>query len=406
VTLAGLNKEVRTREDHVESRILIVQYAGDYLAAYERLQQRGGEIYHAHGYVLEQATSLGAQYGDAALLCCRSPRQYEIRLPEGLTVMGAGADPRREKAIIQERARRYDPTHVVVLGPLTSVLQWGAVTGRRTLGIFADSFETPWVRRLYRYGRLGALLNSPQIEWIANHGLNACRSLARIGVSPTKIIPWDFPHPRRPTDLTAKSEWDASDLTLLYVGVVSKAKGVSDVIEALRYLRDRGLPFRLKIVGEGDLERFRSLAQRLNLEAHLDFLGAVSNETVLQLMRKATIVTIPSRHEYPEGMPFTIYEALCARTPIVASDHPMFRGHLRDRETAMVFPAGHPQKLASKIEELISCPALYYALSAASVATWEGLQLPVKWGDLLHRWVRSSQSDHEWLSQHSLGHSL
>lgn len=403
MTLAAL--EQGSANSGGSCRILIVQYAGDYLAAYERLQQRGGEIYFAHGYVLEQATSVGAEYGDAALLCCRSPRQYEIRLPEGLTVIGAGADPRRDKANILERARRYDPTHLVVLGPLTSVLHWGAVTGRHTLGIFADSFETPWFRRFHRYGRLAPLLNSPQIEWIANHGLNACRSLARIGVSPTKIIPWDFPH-RRPADFTAKSGWDANDLTLLFVGAVSKAKGVSDVIEALRYLRDRGLPFRLKIVGEGDLERFRSLARRLNLQAHLDFLGAVPNETVLQLMRKATIVTIPSRHEYPEGMPLTIYEALCARTPIVASDHPMFRGHLRDRETAMVFPAGHPQKLASKVEELISCPALYYALSAASVATWEGLQLPVKWGNLLHRWVRSSQSDQEWLSQHSLKHSL
>jgi len=41
-------------------------------------------------------------------------------------------------------------------------------------------------------------------------------------------------------------------------------------------------------------------------------------------MRSADAIVIPSRHEYPEGLPLTIYEALAARTPIVASDHQCF----------------------------------------------------------------------------------
>lgn len=388
-----------------ESRVLIVQFAGDYLDAYERLQQHKGETYHGHGYVLEQATSLGAQYGDAAILCCQSPREYVVRLPEGLTVMAAGADPRRELATILEFATRYDPSHLVVLAPLTSVLRWGIQTGRRTIGVFASSFETTKLRHFLRYGRLASVLKSNHIEWVANHGLNACRSLERIGVTPEKIIPWDWPHTRKPSNLSPKTGWDGQNLTALYVGALVKPKGVGDAIRALRYLRNSGLPFRLQIAGEGNLEEFMRLAHRLGIAAHVDFLGLVSNDRVFDLMRQATCVIVPTRHRFPETGPLTMYEALCSRTPIIASDHPIFNGRLRDRENALIFPAGDARKLAAKIEELVSDPTLYRNLSRASAATWEGLQVPVKWGDLLHRWVRGEASDVEWLKQQSLAHS-
>ena len=40
------------------------------------------------------------------------------------------------------------------------------------------------------------------------------------------------------------------------------------------------------------------------------------------------IVIVPSRHDYPEGLPMTIYEALAMRTPLVVSDHPMIKAGL------------------------------------------------------------------------------
>lgn len=394
--------EARPKRSAGESRVLIVQYAGDHLAAYERMQRKQGETYLGHAYSLEQATGLGAQYGDAAFLCCRSPRRYVTRTPEGLTLIGAAADPRRDSAIVLEFARQYNPSHLVVMGPLTSVLRWGVQTGRRTIGVFASSFETTRIRHLVRYGRLTSVLNSSPVEWIANHGLNACYSLKRIGVTPEKIIPWDWPHTRKPSDLPPKAGWDGGRLSALYVGLLVKAKGVGDAIRALYYLRNSGLPFRLQIAGEGNVEEFRRLTHRLGITEHVDFLGLVSNDRVFDLMRQATCVIVPTRHEYPETGPLTMYEALCSRTPIIASDHPIFHGRLRERENALIFPAGKARVLASKIEELVSDPVLYATLSRESEATWQGLQVPVKWGDLLHHWVRGKAEDVEWLKGQSL----
>ena len=65
-------------------RVMLVQYAGDYRAAYRLGQQSGAETYYGHRYVLAQLEAIQAQLGPAAILCCRSPEAYQLTLPRGL----------------------------------------------------------------------------------------------------------------------------------------------------------------------------------------------------------------------------------------------------------------------------------------------------------------------------------
>ena len=119
-------------------------------------------------------------------------------------------------------------------------------------------------------------------------------------------------------------------------------------------------------------------------------------------MRGADAVVIPSRHEYPEGLPLTIYEALAARTPIIASDHPMFRGALVDEESALIFPETNIVSLASAIARLSTDHSLYRRLSANSERAWQALQLHVTWGDLMERWLADTPIDRQWLFERRL----
>jgi glycosyltransferase involved in cell wall biosynthesis len=385
-----------------DTRVLIVQYAGDYLTAYERMQRGQGETYYGNRYFLETATRLGQTFGSAAILCCKTPHPYSTRTTGGLTLIGAGADPKREAHLILEHATRFNPTHLVVLGPLTDLLRWGVDTGRRTIGLLADSFEVGRVQRFMRYGRLASVLNAKGVDWIANHGVNACRSLKRIGVNPEKVIPWDYPYQRKPSDMPPRLCREKGNYTLLYVGALLNSKGVGDAIAALHFLRRSGVPGQLMIAGHGNLEAFKKLAFRLGLTEWVSFLGLIPNDRVFELMRQAAAVLVPSRHPYPEAMPLTIYEALCARTPIISSDHPMFHGHLRDGETALVFPAGKPRALAQKIQELFTNDSLYGKLSLAAPGVWQGLQIETKWADLIDHWVRGGTEDLTWLKERSL----
>lgn len=376
-------------------RILIVQYAGDYREAYRRLQATGTETYYGHRYVLEQLEALQRDHGDVAMVCCLSPETYQEILPNGLTVIGAGAHPKKQAGRIVQIMADWKPSHLVVLGPLTALIRWGVATDRKVLCQFADSFDIHPMMRLLKYGGLASLLNGEGVDWISNHGVNACRSLARIGVRPEKLLAWDWPYVRHPEETPAR-RLTTGPHNLLYVGSIQPKKGVGDAIAAVAELRRRGLDITLRIAGGGRVDRFKALAEQKGVVDRVDFLGLISNAAVFDAMRAATAVVVPSRHDYPEGLPLTIYEALCARTPVVASDHPMFKGHLVNRQTAMVFPAGQVQAMADSVQALLSDSGLYAAVSEATLPAWVRMQNSVKWGDVLRHWIEGRPEDQQW----------
>ncbi len=383
-------------------RTLLIQYEGDFLEAYERLEQTGSEIYYGHKYILEQLDRIGQQLGETAILCCRSRTAYDVVLPTGLRVMGGGADKEWDGAAILDRVKAYDPTHIVVLGPLTKFIKWGLRSGKAVSCIFADSFEISRLRLLYRYGRLGRLLNDPRVLWVANHGVGASQSLARLGVNENKIIPWDWTYSRQPDDLPVRSAPLGKKVTLFFAGSITERKGIPDILNAVALLKRDGVNADVKLAGDGEIERFSKHAEDLGVSDQVEFLGRIANSAVAEQMRAATIVVVPSQHAYPEGLPLTIYEALCARTPLVVSDHPMFVGRLADEQTALIYPSGDAESLAEKIRRLIEDEQLYARLSENSQKAWLSLQISAKWGEVLLRMLRDGKGDKTWLSSHSL----
>lgn len=379
-------------------RIMLIQYAGDFRAAYNQLCASGEEAYHGHRYVFSELERFRLTFGEVAIVCCLSPERYQETLPNGVTVIGAKAHPRYGFRHIRKIMAEWKPTDLIVLGALSDEIQWGMLNGCRVICQMADSFEINSIVRLLKFGRLTKTLNDPRVGWVTNHGANACEALIRLGVDASKVIAWDWPYSRHPEQNTIKE--GPADGTLLYVGTVQPKKGVGDIITALARLRTDGRDIKLKVAGSGKIDEFRAMSSRLGVKDSVEFLGIISNNSVFELMKKSAMVIIPSRHDYPEGLPLTIYEALCARTPIVASDHAMFRGHLIDRETAMVFPARDSDALAGCIMTLLDDYSLYTKLSKNSVVVWNRLQNPVKWGDTLFRWLSDGVEDQTWLQSH------
>jgi glycosyltransferase involved in cell wall biosynthesis len=195
-------------------------------------------------------------------------------------------------------------------------------------------------------------------------------------------------------------------LRLIYVGALSEAKGTGDALRALAQTAIRGRSATLSIAGGGPLEYFQALARTLRVDRAVEFLGLVPHRRVLELMREHDVVLVPSRHSYSEAMPMTIYEAFCARTPLIASDHPMFRDRVVDRVSGLIFPASDPAALAQRIGALADDPPLYASLSYHAKEAWERLQCPVKHHDLYSRWLSGTDADRRWLASHSLASGL
>ncbi|MFZ3482957.1 glycosyltransferase family 4 protein [Sphingomonas sp. 3-13AW] len=381
------------------TRLLIVHYAGDFREADRLRRESGEEVYYGHGYILDQLEALKAQYAEVGFLCSLAPAYFE-KLENGVTVIGANANPDRDPASVIAQIQRFAPTHLIVFGPMLPLIRWGLANSVRLGVIMADSFANPYYRWV-RFRTLPRLLNDPRITLVANHGANAARALVGIGVRPEKVLAWDFPHHRTPEAQPTKAQAGQSPLKLLYVGSVSAKKGIGDLIRASALLKD-GLDVRLDVVGVGATRRFAALAARLGIADRVRFLGLVPNGLILGMMQAADAVVVPSRHSFPEGLPLTLFEGLASRTPVIASDHPMFAGHLEDGESALIFPAGKPRALAEAVQRLVSDPALYARVSKGSAAAWHRMQNPVKWGEMIDRWMRDSREDRAWFARHAV----
>jgi glycosyltransferase involved in cell wall biosynthesis len=386
-------------------RVLIVQYAGDYREAVRRFRKGGDETYYAQKHSVDVVAEIGKRVDEVATLCCLTDESYNEVVENGVRAIGTGFVDRISEKQLLRLVKDYEPTHLVFRMLNKALLRWAIKTKKKILVTLADSFVTEGLRQQIRNYQLVTLLNNKQIDWVGNHGVTASQSLANMGVNSDKIIPWDWPHTITPDSFSPKTLRGERDTwEILYVGTVQENKGIGDAIEAISQLRTKGRAIALKIIGQGDVESFKNKVRRLQLEDCVKFLGLVPNKSIIPLMREADLVVVPSRHEYPEGFPMTIYEALCSRTPIVASDHPMFRSKLSDKTNALVFPAGDREACALCIDKLLSNPELYQKISLSSYETWKSLQIPVKLSDLVNRWLFNSDSFQKssWLYEHRL----
>jgi glycosyltransferase involved in cell wall biosynthesis len=388
-------------------RLTIVQYAGDYREAWERFERGGKATYQAQRYSVAFVSSLAQELEQVAVISAVTDRAYDVLLPNEVRAIGAGLKagfpPRDLLRLVLQTA----PDQLVLVTPLVPIFKWARRNGIRVLATLADSFQRGNLVSQLRHRQLASELNHPNVSWVGNHGIAACLSLLNIGVTPDKIIPWDWPPSHRPDQYEPRTRDPGATLRLIYVGTLSEGKGVGDLLRAVGSLKQDGLKAALTIVGREPDGSMRELASRLDLDDdQVQFAGLVANEDIPAAMRSADAVVIPSRHEYPEGLPLTIYEALASRTPIIASDHPMFFGALTHGSSALIFPAGENGELAASIRRLSDDTNLYAELSRNSIDAWKALQLPVNWGELVSRWIHDTAADREWINDRRLRSGL
>ena len=176
---------------------------------------------------------------------------------------------------------------------------------------------------------------------------------------------------------------------------------LDDPTQAVATLRGAGLDVRCSVAGKGPMDEYRRRAADLGCTDAVTYLGLVENDRVVELFREADIVVVPSKPEFPEGFPLTLFEAIATRTPIVASDHPMFRPIMQDGVTAAVFRAGDAAGLAAQVRRVIGDPALYGTLSRNADVSWAALQGPADWRTMLFDWVTQGD-DAPYLEAHAL----
>jgi glycosyltransferase involved in cell wall biosynthesis len=130
-------------------------------------------------------------------------------------------------------------------------------------------------------------------------------------------------------------------------GTLTKRKGFTDLIHAVRHLYDRNRPVRLAILGEGPMrQELEHLVQELDLEDAVWFAGLVENP--LKYFARSQVSVLAS---YSEGLPNVLVEAMMCGCVPVATDCPTGpREVLQDGKYGYLVPMHDPAAMATGIE--------------------------------------------------------
>lgn len=165
-------------------------------------------------------------------------------------------------------------------------------------------------------------------------------------------------------------------INILFVGRISKEKGVFALLNALQKVKDKEKKVKLTLAGNCDLRtRNRIYANYKDLE--IDFLGNVSYEKLTRLYSTCSIGIIPSLHEQCS---YVAIEMSMFGVPIIVSDVDALSEMFEDGVNALKIPVIFDEdfgleldevRLTSAITRLIEDEALRQRLSTNAIKNYE-----------------------------------
>lgn len=116
------------------------------------------------------------------------------------------------------------------------------------------------------------------------------------------------------------NEWQDDKKTILYSGRLDQRKGVKYLVETIRLLKQNGRAddIKVKIGGKGGEEKnIRDLVDKLGLRDMVEFIGFLSSEKYVEVLRTADICICPAIKG--EGFGRVLIEAQSCGTPAIVS---------------------------------------------------------------------------------------
>ena len=139
--------------------------------------------------------------------------------------------------------------------------------------------------------------------------------------------------------------------TLLYLGRLKRYKRIDLILKAVGILKERVEGLRCLIAGKGDGEKsLRNLTSKLGLGETVRFLGYVSEEEKVRLLRSSWVHLLTSPKE---GWGISALEAAACATPTVASDSPGLRDSVQNGRTGTLVQHGDVGALAAAVLEIL-----------------------------------------------------
>jgi glycosyltransferase involved in cell wall biosynthesis len=167
---------------------------------------------------------------------------------------------------------------------------------------------------------------------------------------------------------------------IVSIGSLQPYKGQRYLVDACEILRQRGIDFRCRIIGGGELKsELETLIAEKKLGDRIQLAGPLPQDVVAQILPQADCYVQPSiiaPSGQMEGIPVALMEALACALPVVATDISGISELVRPAQTGTLVPPENPQALA---EAML---AIHADFEGAKAMAWAGRELVMQEFDL------------------------
>lgn len=158
---------------------------------------------------------------------------------------------------------------------------------------------------------------------------------------------------------------------LMYLGRMRKTKNPEDAIRAYLQAKEKIDNLIIHMVGDG--EELDYLKQQYQEEEGILFHGFVSEEEKYKLLRKASVLLVPSIRE---GWGQIVIQANMMGTPVIGYDVAGIRDSVRHENTGFLVDKHNPSEMSNRICDLLTNPVILKkmsdsALEYSSTFSWE-----------------------------------
>lgn len=160
---------------------------------------------------------------------------------------------------------------------------------------------------------------------------------SNMGFSENKIVV----KPNSTDDFIENSPIQNTDKDYLFVGRLSKEKGIDVLVEAFNKLPN----IKIHVVGDGDLRQDLERIANDNIIFH----GIKPREFIKNQLAKSRALIFPSI--WYEGLPNTIIEAFSSGTPVIASDISNINQIIDNTNNGILFETGNPTELKKTVQK-------------------------------------------------------
>lgn len=151
---------------------------------------------------------------------------------------------------------------------------------------------------------------------------------------------------------TIKSRRLSQHPSIFFLGMLTKGKGLTDLINAFAQVHKCMSNLMLLIGGSGPYEdELKKLVTKYHLDQHVKFLGFLDEEKKFSYMKSIDLFVLPSHWE---SFPIVILEAMACGKPIIATDVGGISYAVTNGANGYLYQSGNVDELTSKIITLLN----------------------------------------------------